>query len=108
MFQFKPKPTENLAMQGHDSDEKSKIFASYMCFYCDDRINSEEYLKKHKHECHGGTEKSSMGKFKSSLRQLDIPPSLENPSLPNPLSFPPFGFPLHGSSYFPPLKLLAH
>ena len=26
-------------------------------------------------------------------------------SLPNLLSFPPFGFPLHGSTYFPPLKM---
>ena len=66
----------NLAMQAHDSesDEQSKIF-------------------KHKYECHGRTEKSSIGKLKPSLRQLNLSPSLENTSLPNLLSFPPVGFP---------------
>ena len=88
----------NLTIQAHDSREQPKILKGYTCFYCDDRINNEDYLKKHKEECHGRTEKSSAVKLKSSIRQ-------ENPSLPNLLSFPPFGFPLHGSTYFPPLKM---
>ena len=49
-------PTEDelaLAIHAHDSSEQAKNFASYLCYYCDNRIISEAQLKEHKCECHG-------------------------------------------------------
>ena len=82
-------PTEDELALAHDSSEQAKNFASYLCYYCDNRIISEAHLKEHKCECHGRIEKS---KLNSSLPRLNVLPPFPNPGVTKLLSFPPIGF----------------
>ena len=73
-----------------------------MGFYCDIRIISKAELEKHRCECHGRKEKSSV---REVYPRLNIFPSFPNLNVENLLNFPPIGLPLQGRSYFPPLKM---
>ena len=100
--QTKEEINNYLAIQAQDSYKMPKTFEGYMCFYCDIRIISKAELEKHRCECHGRKEKSSVREVNP---RLNIFPSFPNLNVENLLNFPPIGLPLLGRSYFPPLKM---